>query len=265
MAFDDVISGLADRRDVEDYPDGYVSVTQLGTVAVDASLQETHTSTGEATDHMVEEGGDITDNYRVLPRRFSIEGVVSNHPINLPASQVDGVEEVPKEFTWEATPKIFGMQLGGAGLLGTAVDTIASATGVNVQTGTAKGYSPDFDRVQDCYDELDVMMERREPFDVITTLRVYGSMVFESLTVTRDKHTGHALRFSGALKQIRTVTTEFTAAPPRPLVERGKPTANLGKQSAKKLDEGGALDKGKANSAKESAQPSSFLYGGLIE
>lgn len=53
----------------------------IGDVQLDASLQELHSLEGEITDHGVEEGSDISDNYRVKNRPIMISGLITNTPI----------------------------------------------------------------------------------------------------------------------------------------------------------------------------------------
>jgi len=236
-------------------------VIQIGNVAVDASLREVHSLSGEATEHPVEAGSNISDNNKRKPRRFQIDGVITNHPINLPRSQVDGVSEADVEFYWEANPEILGMEMGGGGLIGGALGAIASATGINQHAGMAKGYLPDFDRVQDCYAEFEAMWELGDPFDVYTSLRIYHNMVIETFDTTRDKDSGNALRFTMTVKQVRTVSTLYTAAPPEPLVERGKPLTNRGKQAARTVKPSPNPDDAATAAAGESAAHS---LGGLL-
>jgi len=50
-------------------------------VIVDASVSETHIVSGEVSDHPVESGIDIVDNYRVLPRQLQFDAVVSDSPL----------------------------------------------------------------------------------------------------------------------------------------------------------------------------------------
>lgn len=68
MAFTDLIMGKSSRA-------------TIGGVTLDASIGEDHTREAEITDHPVEEGSDITDNYRADPKSLSIEGQISNVPL----------------------------------------------------------------------------------------------------------------------------------------------------------------------------------------
>jgi hypothetical protein len=58
---------------------------------IDVSLRETHGISAELTQHAVEEGADITDHVRAMPTRLTLEGVVSNQPIELPGSHATAI------------------------------------------------------------------------------------------------------------------------------------------------------------------------------
>ncbi len=51
-------------------------------ISLDASVREVHSVQGEVSEHPVEKGVDIVDNYRVLPRQLQIDGVVTNSPLD---------------------------------------------------------------------------------------------------------------------------------------------------------------------------------------
>ena len=75
MAFPDDILGGASRA----------SIGEIGgdPIVLDASVSETHSVSGEVSDHPVETGVDIVDHYRVLPRGLQLEGVVTNSPLTV--------------------------------------------------------------------------------------------------------------------------------------------------------------------------------------
>lgn len=75
MAFLDDIIGITGSQQTSIGEDGG------DPIVLDASVREVHNVTGIVTEHPVEKGIDITDNYRVLPRDLEIEGVISNTPI----------------------------------------------------------------------------------------------------------------------------------------------------------------------------------------
>ena len=56
---------------------------RIGVLTLDASVEETHTSASEVTEHPVEEGTNISDHIRPLPDTLEINGIVTNHPLFL--------------------------------------------------------------------------------------------------------------------------------------------------------------------------------------
>lgn len=75
MAFIDDIVGLTGAQQTSIGEDGG------DPIVLDASVREVHNISGQVTEHPVERGIDIVDNYRVLPRGLEIEGVITNTPI----------------------------------------------------------------------------------------------------------------------------------------------------------------------------------------
>lgn len=75
MAFLDDIVGLTGSQQTSIGEDGG------DPIVLDASVREVHNVAGIVTEHPVEKGIDIVDNYRVLPRDLEIEGVITNTPI----------------------------------------------------------------------------------------------------------------------------------------------------------------------------------------
>lgn len=88
----------------------------------------------------------------------------------------------------------------------------------------------DAQRAEAAHKELRRMKDAASTCRVVTTLRVYKSMVITSVNVTRDASTGHALAVSVDLQQIRTATSEEVEAP-QPKDERGKKSVDEGKKT----------------------------------
>ncbi|GAA7770997.1 hypothetical protein RN01_29860 [Cupriavidus sp. SHE] len=77
------------------------------------------------------------------------------------------------------------------------------------------GILPTSDYVGQVYSQLLALQETRQPFDVVTSLRMYTDMLFKSLAVVKDQKTGQALNVTATLKQIRIVQTKATTLPAR--------------------------------------------------
>lgn len=157
---------------------------QIGTVVLDASLSEQHTSTNEVTDHPVEQGVNIVDHVRPKPDTLKLEGLVSNNP--LPAA---GAQPTP-------------ITMGGVTFESRSAATPEAA-------GTA-------------YRDLLNLKENATLLTVVTGLRTYDNMVIESLDVPRDAKTGAVLRFTCSLKQIRTAVLQTAKIVPTANSNKGK-------------------------------------------
>lgn len=53
------------------------TLSAIGDIILDASINETHSAASEITDHPVETGASVTDHTRALPREVSITGLVT--------------------------------------------------------------------------------------------------------------------------------------------------------------------------------------------
>lgn len=106
--FDDEIGTYVNRVDTQNQVEKAgefrkVKRNTLGSLEIDATVREEHTSDIVLTDHPVEKGVDITDHKRILPKQITIDGVISGDPIHL-----DG----PVDFTgrpvdaWETLQKL---------------------------------------------------------------------------------------------------------------------------------------------------------------
>ncbi len=83
---------------------------------MDASVREVHSVAGEVSDHPVESGIDIVDNYRVLPRLLEVEAVITDTPlaVGLPgaslitsAAAVINGDEKPSVNAWQELQRYF--------------------------------------------------------------------------------------------------------------------------------------------------------------
>jgi hypothetical protein len=57
------------------------------------------------------------------------------------------------------------------------------------------------------------LQDNPEPFDVVTGLRLYPSMLLQSLSAERDVEHGRVLKFTAKLKEVIIVSTGSTGAP----------------------------------------------------
>lgn len=87
---------------------------------------------------------------------------------------------------------------------------------------SALGPSP----ADDAFARLVRIRDKREPVTVATDLKVYDTMVMQSLTVPRSAEDGESLRFTVVFKEVRLVTNDRTTV--RVDTPRGKKKTSRG-------------------------------------
>lgn len=180
-------------------------------IGLDATVEERHVAPSTVTDHAVESGTDVADHIRPEPDMLAIQGVISNTPILLPKDHADGATTVNVEI--EGVPPGVKVPLPVVGAL------VGSIPIGPAPKGTVMGFSPDFDRVAACYEELLKIRNEGILVRVLTRLREYDNMAMESLEVVRDASSGNALNLSLSFKEVRFGSTEEV---PVPVIPRGK-------------------------------------------
>ncbi len=200
--------------------------TKIGSIELDASLSESHKSNAEATRHPVEKGAKITDHIRPEPEEITIEGIISNTPLNR-TQQTRAVEFVGRDFRSEF---------------------------VTSSTGEAPFGVPGY--MEEAYAKLRDIRKNGELVTIVTQLRTYENMAMISLEIPRDAKTGDSLKFTATFSQIVIVENKVTqikvASDPR-----ANKKAKLGKQAAQLL-------KQDANAVRKVIQPwEDAIRGGL--
>ena len=65
--------------------------TKLGDLTIDAAIDELHEMEAEISDYPIESGSTGSDNRRILPRRYSLQGVVASSPKGLVGAVINGL------------------------------------------------------------------------------------------------------------------------------------------------------------------------------
>jgi hypothetical protein len=160
-----------------------------GTLAVDVSINETHTMTSEVTRHQVETGSDIADHIRPIPPQLSIEGMISN---------------------WMVTPSSLDHLNGVAGSVQQIDQTIAG----QVVRFSAFKFDTQIERVKEVLGDLGEAIQGAALFTIFTTLTSYDNMACVGFTVPRNATLGQVLRFTMDFQFVRTVDTQVVSALP---------------------------------------------------
>lgn len=179
--------------------DPAVNVT-AGALEIDATSILGFEETAEITEHPVETGTAVADHIRPLNGTISLEGVITNSPIILPATQMNGVTLAPA-----AVP------LPGGGSV------------------TAQKFSAPFDRVRACDEVLAGLIRAGARVTVTTGFRITESLGIARYKAEKNGETGDSVKITLELKRVRIATT---ARAPVPAVRRAQVTLERGAQPA---------------------------------
>jgi hypothetical protein len=179
---------------------------KIGTILIDAVLQESHDFENTVTTNPVETGADVTDHVVIQPDRLRLSGLVSRTPLRL--NPILGVDLIPN-----------------------IIDGVVALDGLEAMVAQTVKVDP----VAAAFTELTRLREQAIPVEVVTRLKVYTDMVIQHLSIPRDATTGEALRFDLTLMQIRFASSETVSADVLKDVGQnakdGASTAELGKQN----------------------------------
>lgn len=195
----------------------------------DAVLSETHARESPATVFPLEDGACISDHVLVAPFELTIQGVITDTPVGDKASLVtEGIATalsalMPPLAVFEAGAayRLQKVHQGSASRSATAFEAL-----LRIQAGDPTARPP----------------VPPKPFDVVTKLRRYPSMMMRSLSVPRDAGTSNAIVFQAALTQMLVVQPQTVAVQVLPL---GASQRRLGETSKKPIDTS-AYQQGKA-------------------
>ncbi len=168
----------------------------INVLTIDATLEESHSSSVDITDFPIEDGSIISDHFILKPKELTIEGIITDTPIN-PLAQLTGLISVGAVA---ASAKL-GVPIIG-GVLG---------AGLGASIGGLLGVSKN--RAKDAFHFLLELQEQRQLFDVVTGLKLYKNMCLTSLSVPRRTDTGQAIRFSASMREIKIVSSEIISIP----------------------------------------------------
>ena len=157
-------------------------------VELDATPTQSWESSAEVTEHPVESGSAITDHVKPGNDAITVEGVITNAPVIVPSTQMQGATRSPGT-----------LDLPGVGR-------------VSVQR-----WSGPFDRVTECREMLRSLVKAGLPATLTTgprdALRFDTELVLIRFRVDRDATTGGSINVSLDFKQLRVVSTARVAVP----------------------------------------------------
>lgn len=162
-----------------------------GALEIDATKTRGWELTAETTEFPVEQGSAITDHVRPMNGTVTLEGIISNTPLVMPSTQMQGVTASPASVVLR----------GGDGQ--------ARATMVQ--------WSDVFDRVKTCDGILAGLVSSATPITLTTPLRTLAGLAITRYRVDESVDVGQALALVLDFKVLRIATT---ARAPVPAVRR---------------------------------------------
>lgn len=168
--------------------------TAIELIKIDATRVERHSLKSKATEHEVEDGSDISDHIIKKGRRLTIDGVVSDTPINLLASASGNIGGLVGNVTT-------GLKRG---VITGAVSKIGSEL---ISKGEGK---PSLD----AFILIDYLYEQKIPIEIVTGLKTYINMVMEDFDNSRTPQNANSLDFTATFKEITIVESEVVDIPP---------------------------------------------------
>lgn len=178
---------------------------KIGSLLLDANVNETHDYANDITKFPIESGSDISDHVRQEPERLTIEGFITNSPIQF----LGGI------FTGDRVKEGFEQLIKYAGY-----DYPSQA---DSPTATPNKFTI---------------------VTVVTGLRVYSDMGIARLSIPRNSRTGDSLRFMIELIRVRFTTSQYiiiqNTSEENPSAERvndqASTKADVGKQTPKEVN-----------------------------
>ena len=151
----------------------------VDSLVFDATLEETHTTELEITDHPIESGTSINDHVYLQPKEITIRAYVSNDDIK-----------------------------GVSG--GTGTGEIHDSSLSNIQSGVSGyAYGSNEAKITAAYDALLLMQELGLLITVQTGLKLYENMAVKRLFVKQDLEYEKGIIFECDMKQLTVVNTQY--------------------------------------------------------
>lgn len=169
---------------------------RLEAIDFDVLVREGGQETSELTENPIERGAPVSDHAREKSDTLNLEVLVTNTPLRLPTSNIDGV---------------------------------TAGVGRDERTGaTVLQFSSEFDRVASVITTLTRVRSEKLRWTIYTPLRVYENFLIDQVQTERTSRLGGGVKLLLSLKKLRTVQTRIVAIPPRR--RRVAPTQPVGSQ-----------------------------------
>lgn len=216
---------------------------RIGSLVLDATLNDSHSYTNEITDYPIEEGANINDHIKKNPITITITGFITNSPITF-------LEDIS-----QAT-----------------IDEVAENKAKNLSAISSNRISGAFSElmriVGDDSSTQNISITPNNPkiVEVVTGLRVYTDMVMSKLEINRTPSDGESLRFSATFKKVKKAKSKIALVPHLNAGSVGEGAGNAPRikdQASEKIDTGSQSPKQLKSVAKRLSE--SDLPGKIVD
>ncbi|MEW5803909.1 MAG: phage baseplate protein [bacterium] len=220
---------------------------------IDATINEDHSRSAQATSHEIEGGDIIADHVIKKGTQLTLTGIISEDAYPQ-ESRIVGIDDTPPQVSAWTGERL--QQIGSGAFAGMAGSLVGGGISGAVVTGaysklsgsllqkaseqrptSQMQYQP-IVRVKDAYDILDQIYENKIPVLIITGLTAYQNMIMESLSMPRNIGTTRALFFTASFRRVNFVFSESVVIPAmkdKQTADRGTPKKSLGTQQSKTI------------------------------
>ena len=195
--------------------------------------------------------GSITIDASISEDHVSTAELTEN-PVEDGGDITDHVRIKPLELTIEGvisdTPVTFSVINNISGIINTVTSIFGNTS-----------------RSVDAYNELIKLQQSRDPFKVVTGLKVYENMILTELSIPRTAQTGNAIHFSATMRQIQIAKSETTGISTRSLstsvTSLGQKNVNLGQKVTETASENSPLNSTPSSISQETSKtPAAQLF-----
>ena len=224
------------NRDVEGKPFGPTYYIQF-----DATVLEEYSRSANLTTFPVESGAVLSDHYQPQPRALTIEGSVSNHPVQT-FELLEGKQNAAALPVGFVRPQALDLPVDTAPVAGLVGQRLVQGNVSRVpkkRTASVLVFDGKVTRTVDVFNVLDALMERSKIVDVV----VYGNQQFNDMMIVnvrapRDSLSGSSINFTIDLLQVKFANTDNTASNQNAGLDKYKGKKRGGNRNPKPLNTG---------------------------
>ena len=191
-----------------------ISYSIAGSIALiwfDATIREDHHASAIVTELPVEKGVNVSDHVRIELKRFTVDAVVTNSPIVVPKSNLDGATgETRGQNMVVPVKRSLPIAVPGVGAL---LASAGALDGYDTINPLLLQFDDEFDRVTSVWNEINTLILSATLVNISTSVEQYENMVIKSVSLPRSSDDGDSGTFSFEVSEIRFVETKVVAVP----------------------------------------------------